>query len=573
MMIIGAGGAGYLLPAVADARALHACVGANGLIRVASQCRGGESAVGLQVVPLARTASGSAHAAAARPASQLIRAHTITGRQVKSGSLPGSDITPGTLSASALSSQAIGAGLSMNNGSLSVSSTSLQTRINGKCPSGQAMNVINADGSVGCQPAGTNAADFTSVQARVTGTPCPSGQFITDVAQSGVATCAADSNLQARVTTLENEVSALRALLAGVTRNGTTLLLSGMNLQIQSGAGATDAHVNGLGNLIIGYNENPGSQTGSHNLVLGDGQSFTSYGSLVGGQNNTASGPFAAVLGERNAATAATSSVTGGEFNQATAPYASVSGGCSGIAGPGSIAIDPTCINFSPGLGYFAAVSGGVGNHATGNDAAILGGYVNSASGIESTISGGAVSTASGTDASVSGGDDNQANGDESSISGGESNVAGDPFSAISGGCDNITGGGTEPTGGCNASGLESVVGGKTNRANDLWASVSGGCDNLAGTFVSVSDACTVAGHFTGAESVSGGEGNYAETALASVSGGQGNVATGFSSSIAGGVGNETDNVWGSIAGGSHRALASSAAQAASEAGPTVFAP
>ena len=32
------------------------------------------------------------------------------------------------------------------------------------------------------------------------------------------------------------------------------------------------------GNLIIGYNESPGTQTGSRNLVIGQGQSFTSYG-------------------------------------------------------------------------------------------------------------------------------------------------------------------------------------------------------------------------------------------------------------------------------------------------------
>ena len=535
MLVAVVGGVSCLWPAFAVARTRHACVGANGLIRVATHCGRGESAVGLEVVPLARTAAATAHVASARPASAVIRAHTITGQQVKSRSLPGSDITPGTLSASALSRQAIGTGLTVSNGTLTVNST--------------------------------------DVQARVTGTPCPSGRFVSDISQSGAATCAADTALAARVAALESEVSALQALLAGVTRSGKTLVFSGMNLQLESGSGATDGLVNGLGNLIIGYNENPGSQTGSHNLVLGDGQSFTSYGGLLGGLNNVASGPFAAVFGRDNAATATASSVTGGEFNQATASSASVSGGCSGMAGPGSLSIDATCFNSTPGPGYWSSVSGGVGNHATGNDAAILGGYGNQASGIESTVSGGAVGAAAGTDAAVSGGDNNQANGDESSISGGESNVAGDPFSAIGGGCDNITGGGSEPTGGCSASGLESVAGGKTNRANDLWASVSGGCDNLAGTFVSVSSACSVGGRFTGAESVSGGEGNYAETALASVSGGQGNFATGFSSSIAGGVANETDNDWGSILGGAHRTLLSSAAQAASQAGATVFAP
>jgi len=37
--------------------------------------------------------------------------------------------------------------------------------------------------------------------------------------------------------------------------DGTTLQLSGINLQIVSGSGATSGAVNGKGNLIVGYNE------------------------------------------------------------------------------------------------------------------------------------------------------------------------------------------------------------------------------------------------------------------------------------------------------------------------------
>lgn len=86
------------------------------------------------------------------------------------------------------------------------------------------------------------------------------------------------STLEGEVTALKSQVQSLQSVLSGVTRHGNTLLFTGMNLQVESGAGATDAAVNGLGNVIIGYDENPGKQTGSHNLVLGDGQAFTSYG-------------------------------------------------------------------------------------------------------------------------------------------------------------------------------------------------------------------------------------------------------------------------------------------------------
>ena len=65
------------------------------------------------------------------------------------------------------------------------------------------------------------------------------------------------------MSTLQSEVSSLQSTLAGVTRDGSTLLLSGLNLQLESGAGSTGAPVNGLGNLIIGYDGDPGTQTGS----------------------------------------------------------------------------------------------------------------------------------------------------------------------------------------------------------------------------------------------------------------------------------------------------------------------
>jgi len=47
--------------------------------------------------------------------------------------------------------------------------------------------------------------------------------------------------------------------------------------------------VNGLGNLIIGYNELRGSgdnRIGSHNLILGSKNNFASYGGMVAGTLN-----------------------------------------------------------------------------------------------------------------------------------------------------------------------------------------------------------------------------------------------------------------------------------------------
>src|SRR4051794_13912737 len=61
----------------------------------------------------------------------------------------------------------------------------------------------------------------------------------------------------AALATLRHRVTALKATLAGVSRVGHTLRFIGMNLQVEDGRGSTGGLTNGLGNLIIGYNEAP----------------------------------------------------------------------------------------------------------------------------------------------------------------------------------------------------------------------------------------------------------------------------------------------------------------------------
>src|SRR5438270_10481854 len=80
-----------------------------------------------------------------------------------------------------------------------------------------------------------------------------------------------------------------------------TVKFSAVNVQILNGAGST-ASLNGTGNMVVGYDENPSAlkQTGSHDLILGRNHSFTGYAELLGGFANTASGNYAAVLGSSN---------------------------------------------------------------------------------------------------------------------------------------------------------------------------------------------------------------------------------------------------------------------------------
>ena len=153
---------------------------------------------------------------------------------------------------------------------------------------------------------------------------------------------------------IQNSVGALQVVTAPLSISGTDLTISGVNVHIVSGSGRTDDNVGsggtitGLGNLIVGY---PGAdsaypRTGSHNLVLGDHNGYTSFGGLVAGQGNQILGPYC--------------TITGGTGNTARNYWSSVNGGFSNLAnGQGSV------------------VNGGQQNAASESYAVVSGGYLN----------------------------------------------------------------------------------------------------------------------------------------------------------------------------------------------------
>ena len=173
-----------------------------------------------------------------------------------------------------------------------------------------------------------------------------------------------------------------------------TFRFSGVNVQIVNGLGATNGYrddpvtndtllttTNGVGNLIVGYNELrmlpfpfplPNDRTGSHNIVVGTRNDYTSYGGLVAGDFNASSGPY--------------SSVAGGNDNQALGLYASISGGFGGRA-----------------MGPWSAISGGHAGKATGEYSSVSGGRLNVAAGNYATVGGGSFRNAPGFDDWVAG--------------------------------------------------------------------------------------------------------------------------------------------------------------------------
>ncbi len=159
---------------------------------------------------------------------------------------------------------------------------------------------------------------------------------------------------------------------ASGTDGKPTIQFSGVNVQVVDGGGATQ-EINGAGNLIIGYDEHTPDekQTGSHDLIVGEGQEFTSFGGIVGGIENAITGREAFAVGARNTASGYYTSVLGYE-NLASREKASVAGG-----------------EHSTASGVAAAVDGGIDNRATESDSWIGGGSENMAAAQDSAIFGG----------------------------------------------------------------------------------------------------------------------------------------------------------------------------------------
>ena len=244
---------------------------------------------------------------------------------------------------------------------------------------------------------------------------------------SGTAQSPAEPPLAQRVASLEQK-------LQSVSVGENEMVITGVNLRIVNGLGATTT-ANGLGNLLVGYNEERTSypvddpspsntRSGSHNVVVGSEHNFSRFGGLVAGRHNEISGTFAVV--------------SGGYNNTASDAFAAVSGGRSNTAD-----------------GNFAAVSGGENNTASGTAAAVSGGENNTASGTcgrrqwgtkqhvmaPSPLLVGEKITRPAAPGLPSWGEDNSANGNYAVVSGGGGNTASGRRAVVSGGGGNTANG------------------------------------------------------------------------------------------------------------------------------------
>jgi trimeric autotransporter adhesin len=252
-----------------------------------------------------------------------------------------------------------------------------------------------------------------------------------------------NAELTNRIRDLEAALGTLRALNDVISIEDTngipTVRFTGVNLQVVNGTNSTEG-INGSGNIIIGYDE-PNTiinetvcsrATAVNGALITDEAGCLAAGGVFASQHK--SGSHNLVLGSHNNYSSA-AGIVAGRGNFINQIYASSLGGAANIAS-----------------GRFSVIVAGSENRTLDAAAAVLGGAANSASGRNSTVSGGGGNLASEFGASVSGGSRNTASASQSSVSGGTRNTASANFSTVSGGSDNT------------ASGTSSSISGGTNR-------------------------------------------------------------------------------------------------------------
>jgi len=204
-----------------------------------------------------------------------------------------------------------------------------------------------------------------------------------------------------------------------------TIRFTGVNVQVVNGMGATES-TNGSGNLIVGYQElgngiDPDDRTGSHYLIVGRRNNYTSYGGVLVGEQNIGQGRYGSIYGgRRNRASGPWSTILGGGQNHASGQEAIVVGGVYNFsAGQSSVVV---------GGGGNKAVSPGGGG--TANGAVVLGGNNNTARAQNSVIVGGQNNDTTANNSAILAGTNNECFGDSQ---------GGGSYCAIVGGDGNFT--------------------------------------------------------------------------------------------------------------------------------------
>lgn len=135
-------------------------------------------------------------------------------------------------------------------------------------------------------------ANFAALKAAIDAIEVEMGNHavgIDEVEDASYVFSADIASLQAQTAYLESAVSPLASLAPFVSVSqdalnglaGPHILFTGANVHVRNGGGGTvDDEPNGLGNLILGYDENGAAyeRSGQHNLIVGANHGFTGSG-------------------------------------------------------------------------------------------------------------------------------------------------------------------------------------------------------------------------------------------------------------------------------------------------------
>jgi endosialidase-like protein len=316
-------------------------------------------------------------------------------------------------------------------GSADIDSAQVQRRVAGSCPSGQAIRVVNADGTVGCQNAAGGVTNVTASAPLVSSGGVAPNISLPGVIINGGTTAIGQAALKNNAG-FSNTASGASALFSNTTGSGNTAIgVSALqnnttgNDNTATGIGALQANTTGFSNTASGALALSSNTTGSDNTATGDSAlqvnttGFSNTASGAGalflnttGSRNTASGAqalFSNTEGTDNTATGggALRSNTTGTFNTASGSQAlfnSTTG--SGNAATGAQALFSNTTGFdNTASGAFALLDNTTGSQNTATGAVAL---LNNTTGANNTASGqsalfnntiGGQNTASGGDA------------------------------------------------------------------------------------------------------------------------------------------------------------------------------
>jgi hypothetical protein len=358
----------------------------------------------------------------------------------------------------------------------------------------------------------------------------------------------------------EQNAEILWSLFEGVSRTTDGIAFEALDVHVRSGLGSTYhsgslgalGAPNGLGNVIIGYDEDDGrpedATTGSHNLVVGPGHTYQGFGALLVGRGGTAGehSAGALVVGLRGLADAHYAATIAGEFSSAEGAGAVVIGG----RGSAASGVDAIVVGGAASMasGARATAVGGVASAATGASAVAIGGQDSDAAGESSVVVaglgnatedddtvaiGGAGNLVDGDLAVAAGGSDNRARGYLTVTVGGQNNEA---FSAGDVGAVALGGGGPRPEDGARALGEgATTAGGRAALATDQRAVALGGDENWADGEDSVVLGGSEGYGEEGGGAAVGGRTQVTGGALAVGVGGEGNEILGDNSFVIGG--------------------------------------